>query len=143
MKRRRLLGELSQASQHPFREDLSAPTRKSCYVTSTYPNRNRHASFGSRRKNCRLIARRRVRPRRRASRSMRNALKDLEYLPWYDQLHLARLREGLTQQQLAAYCGLGQKTIPAIERGKDVKMSTVTKVCQQLSHRVVIAFSDE
>lgn len=72
-----------------------------------------------------------------------NAMEDLEYLPWYDQLHLARLREGLSQQQLAAYCGLGQKTISAIERGKDVKISTVLKVCEQLSHRVVIAFSDD
>lgn len=72
-----------------------------------------------------------------------NALEDLEYLPWYDQLHLARLREGLTQARLAAFCRLKQKTISQIESGRDVKMSSVTRVCRQLAHRVVIAFSDD
>jgi DNA-binding Xre family transcriptional regulator len=69
--------------------------------------------------------------------ALKNVFEDgLPSLPWYEQLHYHRLRNAMTQMQLAEYADLRQATISKVESGENVNMSTILEICRELKVRM-------
>lgn len=58
--------------------------------------------------------------------------------PAHFHLWLARKLAGLTQKQLAERAGVAQAFVARIERGRDVRISTMRRLYEALGYRMVI-----
>jgi DNA-binding XRE family transcriptional regulator len=58
--------------------------------------------------------------------------------PHQFHLWLARKRDGLTQRQLAEKAGVHQSLVARVERGRDVRLSTMRRLYQTLGYHMLI-----
>jgi DNA-binding XRE family transcriptional regulator len=53
-------------------------------------------------------------------------------------IHAERLRQGLTQEDLAQAAGLSRRAVVQLEKGQECKLSTIDRLCRALALEVQV-----